>query len=673
MASRLAPAPAPGTCSSRNHGGARGARPRGLPAGRRRLSPPLAPSVARAAHPHRGSQDDAWLPSELSGQCQCYDSPTCSVDIVSGISPSRPGCQHDANTRCSLCDLSVKAPVRDADWTAMIGALFRSSPHDSAIFALALPAVLALAADPLLSMVDTIFVGQAGTDALAALGVNSALFTLAFVVFNFLATATTPMVAASLATGDKERAGKVTLQALGLATVLGGVLAVVLVTCSDGALALMGAGPETGNVHELATEFLTIRALAAPAALLMTVGQGAFRGLQDMRTPLAITLAANGINLALDTLLIVVLGWGVKGAATATTTAEWVAALAYLGVLYGRRDALGGLSPRLVLGTSMQAAVAEMTPFLKAGGAMLMRTGLLLGTKTLASATAARLGVVPVAAHQVVTQLWLLSSLVVDSVAIAGQSLVAVQLGRGDVAEARAVSNRLLGIGLGAGAALAAAFWLAEPIIPGIFSSDAEVGAAVRAVLPIAVAMLPINAAVYVFDGIITGAADFKFMAGAMVVAAGTAVALLLGVEPLGLGLPGVWYAMGLLMLSRLATMMWRYQSEDGPLPPSAELAAQQQQLMAAASAAVLERSSGMASSSSSLGSLDGSSSSSIDGSDGPGTAGGFAASTASSSLDGGSSSGVALNNAVAVDGPLLEPQQGSAAWRDGGRATRSR
>ncbi len=48
-------------------------------------------------------------------------------------------------------------------------------------------------------------------------------------------------------------------QALGLATVLGGVLAVVLVTCSDGALALMGAGPETGHVHELATEFLTIR------------------------------------------------------------------------------------------------------------------------------------------------------------------------------------------------------------------------------------------------------------------------------------------------------------------------------------------------------------------------------------------------------------------------------
>jgi hypothetical protein len=56
-----------------------------------------------------------------------------------------------------------------------------------------------------------------------------------------------------------------------------------------------------------------------------------------------------------------------------------------------------------------------------------------------------------------------------------------------------------------------------------------------------------------------------------MVLAGGTAGALLLGVEPLGLGLPGVWGALGLLMASRLATMAWRYQSEAGPLPPSGE------------------------------------------------------------------------------------------------------
>ena len=57
--------------------------------------------------------------------------------------------------------------------------------------------------------------------------------------------------------------------------------------------------------------------------------------------------------------------------------------------------------------------------------------------------------------------------------------------------------------------------------------------------------------------------------AGAMVLAAGTAAGLLLGVEPLGLGLEGVWCALALLMVSRLGTMVWRYQSEQGPLPPS--------------------------------------------------------------------------------------------------------
>ena len=109
-----------------------------------------------------------------------------------------------------------------------------------------------------------------------------------------------------------------------------------------------------------------------------------------MRTPLAITLGANAVNLGLDTALILGLGWGVRGAATATTTAEWLAAAAYLAMLFQRREALGGLHPRLVLGERLAAVAEELVPFVKAGGAMLMRTALLLGTKTLASATAAR-------------------------------------------------------------------------------------------------------------------------------------------------------------------------------------------------------------------------------------------------------------------------------------------
>lgn len=132
------------------------------------------------------------------------------------------------------------------------------------------------------------------------------------------------------------------------------------------------------------------RAFASPAVLVGTVGMGVFRGLQDMRTPLAITLGTNAVNLALDTVLILGLGWGVRGAATATCTAEWLAAGVYLALLWGRREQLGGLHPGSLLGPKAAQTLEEFAPFLKAGGAVLMRSTLLLGTKTLAAATATR-------------------------------------------------------------------------------------------------------------------------------------------------------------------------------------------------------------------------------------------------------------------------------------------
>lgn len=305
------------------------------------------------------------------------------------------------------------------------------------------------------------------------------------------------------------------------------------------------------------------RACAAPAALLTTVGQGAFRGLQDMKIPLAITLGANAINLSLDIVLILGLGWGIKGAATATATAEWIAAISYLGLLYTKRSSLGGLDMSSAFSSSgnvdKESFFTELLPFFTAGGSVLMRTALLLGTKTLASATAARLGSVEVASHQVVMQLWLLSSLLIDSLAVAGQSLVAVEKGRGNDTAARDVSDRLLGLGVTAGVVLAAFFWASEPVLPRVFTNDSAVEHTVRSILPLAVAMLPVNAAVYVLDGCFMGARDFGWLAGAMGLAAAVGTGLLFSVHPLHLGLQGVWGALAALMIGRLATLMWRY------------------------------------------------------------------------------------------------------------------
>jgi MATE family multidrug resistance protein len=422
---------------------------------------------------------------------------------------------------------------------------------DRDILRLAVPALGALAADPLVSMVDTVFVGRLGVVPLAALGVNTSIFAMSFIVFNFLAYGTTPMVARAVGRGDRTGAGNVVLQALLLAVVVGGVATLMLEALAGPIVALMGAGPD---LREPALSYLRIRALAGPAVLLVTAGHGAFRGYQDMRTPLLVTLALNVVNLVLDPLFIFGFGWGLRGAALATLIAQWTGALWFVHLLLRSRRRELGIQPRV-------PRLAEIRPFLRVGGELALRTLALVGTMTLATAVATRVGTVQVAAHQVGTQIWLLLAMIVDSLAVAAQALVAGYRGSGNIAMARRASNRLLVWGLASGFALGGLFYLLAPVLTRLFTDDPAVLAALAGIYPFVVAMQPLNAIVFVWDGVFMGAERFRFLAVQMAVSALCAAAILLLVLPMGWGLTGVWWGIVALMLVRGLTLAVRYRS----------------------------------------------------------------------------------------------------------------
>ncbi|MGM0559024.1 MAG: MATE family efflux transporter, partial [Myxococcota bacterium] len=411
------------------------------------------------------------------------------------------------------------------------------------------PALGGLAVDPLVSLVDTAFIGQLGSTQLGALGVNAALFSLTFVVFNFLAYGTTPRVGRAVGRDDTEAAGRVIVQALTLAVVAGAVALAVLEAFAVPILALMGA---TGPLAEPALEYLRIRALAGPAVLIISAGRGAFRGFQDTRTPLFVIIVLNIINLVLDPLLIFGLGWGLVGAAIATAVAQWAGALLFVWLLLVRRREEFGI--RLEL-----PSPRDMVPFLKIGGNLFLRTGALVGTMTLATAVAARIGVLAVAAHQVANQLWGFLALVVDALAVAGQALVSKHLGRDEPDEARAVSNRLLQLGLVVGVLLAVTFWLLRPVLPRLFSDDPETVQQVIDIFLFVALLQPLNGLVFVWDGVFMGAEDFRFLAVAMGISAAVAAGVLLLVIPMGWGLEGVWWGITALMVVRILTLGWRY------------------------------------------------------------------------------------------------------------------
>lgn len=429
---------------------------------------------------------------------------------------------------------------------------FRRTKYDREILTLALPALGALAADPLVSLVDTAFIGRLGTEPLASLGVAVAVFGIAFALANFLPYGATPLIADASARGDTESAGRLGRGTLAVAVGTGLVAMVVLEVAAPGVARVMGASSELldGTVG-----YLRIRALALPAVLVILGANGIFRGHQDTRSPLLVSLGITMVNLVLDPILIFTFDMGLQGAAWASVVAQWMGGLAFLGLLIGSR------SPRLAMRAGSGLAYREL---FSAGSALIVRTGALIGSFSLATAVAARIGTVAVAAHQIAFQIWLFLALVIDALAIAAQARVGAYLGSGAEGEAREVSNRLLAMGVMLGTGLLVVLGAGASVVPGWFSADAAVIAAVGTVYPFVVLTQPLNAIVFVWDGIGIGAASFRFLAVGMVGAAVISAVGLALVIPLDLGLVGVWSAVLILMLARALTLAWWY--ERGPL-----------------------------------------------------------------------------------------------------------
>lgn len=414
----------------------------------------------------------------------------------------------------------------------------RLGPTDREIFRLAVPALGALAIDPLLTLADTAFVARLGTVELAALGVDAAILTLSFFAFNFLSFVTTPLVAKALGRGDTEVARDYVATVLVLAVVLGVVVTVLVELLAPTFVGAMGA---EGEVATAAVSYLRIRAVAAVAVLLVTVGHGAFRGHKDTKTPFVVALGVNGLNLILDPILIFGLDWGLEGAAVATVVAQWMGAIWFVRLISTR-----GMARR-------PRRFAESVPALmtlgRNGGLLMIRTGFLLAAFTFAASTATRLGVVEIAAHQLVAQLFLLSAMLADALEVAAQAMIGDETGRGDVDALRALSRRLLGWGVVVGVLLLGLVGVGRYGLRFLASDDRVGDLAVQAA-GVAALLEPVGALVFVADGIFVGLLAIGTMAISTATGAIAAIALMQW-SPLGESLTGIWWALGVFLALR--------------------------------------------------------------------------------------------------------------------------
>uniref|UniRef100_A0A803MK32 Protein DETOXIFICATION n=1 Tax=Chenopodium quinoa TaxID=63459 RepID=A0A803MK32_CHEQI len=426
------------------------------------------------------------------------------------------------------------------------------------ILSIALPTLLALAADPITSLVDTAFVGSTE---LAAVGVSVSVFNLVSKLFNVpLLNVTTSFVAeeqalvsmqneTSIQAGqDYEERKKVlpsVSSSLVLAAGLGVAEAVALSAGSGTLMNIMGISVDS-PMRQPAEEFLTMRAFGAPPIVIALAAQGTFRGLKDTKTPLYAIGVGNVLNAILDPILIFFFSFGIGGAATATVISEYV--IAFI-LLWKLNTDVSLTSPSIDGGRFIQ--------YLKSGGLLIGRTLSVLVPMTLATSLAAREGPIPTAGYQICLEIWLTISLLTDALALAGQALLAGDYSQGNYVQARLVVYRVLQIGFIVGMGLAVMLFLGYGVLLNLFTSDAEVMKVAWSGFLFVAGSQPVNAIAFVLDGLYYGVSDFEYAAYSMVVAAVISSIIMLLVAP-GYGLLGVWTGLFLFMSLRVVAGCWR-------------------------------------------------------------------------------------------------------------------
>jgi putative MATE family efflux protein len=414
---------------------------------------------------------------------------------------------------------------------------------DREILRLAIPAFGALSAEPLYVLVDTAIIGNVGTPELGGLAVASTLILSGYSLFVFLAYGTTGSVARMLGAGHRERAAAVGVQALWLALAIGVGLAVIGALTTDLLIGAMGA---SGDVARHATTYFRISMVGVPALTLVLAGTGYLRGILDTRTPLVVAVASAVGNLVLEVVLVFGLDLGVAGSAWSTVLVQTLAAGAYATVI-GRDVRRAGVAirpdARAILGLA------------RIGRDLFLRTVALRGAFVVATATATRLGTVPVAAHEIAFATWSFLALGLDSVAIAAQALVAHRLGRADAPGARAASARILQWGVGLGLVLGLVVLATAPWLAGVFTGDRRVADLAATLLVFVAVVQPVNGAVFALDGVLIGAGDQRYLAWGM---AGLAVVFVAG-APFVATAAWLWTLLTAFQVGRLAVVGARW------------------------------------------------------------------------------------------------------------------
>lgn len=396
-----------------------------------------------------------------------------------------------------------------------------------ALLRLAWPITISMVSFSTMTLASTAFVAHLGADELAGVGLAGIIgFALVCFAIGLLRGAKT-LVSQAIGANRQDRIpsllGAAVTLALGFGalSVIGGQLVAPLLVHLTGS-------PRAGV---FAAQYLAIRSLGTPLAIVYAALREARYGEGDSKSPMRASLAGNAVNIALDATLILGLGWGVRGAAIAAICGN-ATELTLLAIPM-RKQLRAMKVTRLALRDTWNQGVPNGLQFVMEVGAFLILSLLV-----------ARMPAVDAAAHQMVLQLINVSFLPAHALAEAAAVLVGQAVGAGQNELVPRVAKRALSLGAG----YSGLCGLVYAALGGVFAhalagSDAALGARATTLVHVSLVFLVADAANVIARGVLRGASDVRYAATVGIITSWFTtppLAYLFGVV-MGYGVVGGW------------------------------------------------------------------------------------------------------------------------------------
>ena len=220
---------------------------------------------------------------------------------------------------------------------------FLESPT-KALWSLAIPIMFGMGIHTLYNMVDMIFIGRLGGDAIAGVAFNMPLFFLMLGLTMGLGSGVTASIARYIGNNNKVNADNSAEHALAMAGATAVVFTIAGLVLGKDLLAKLGA---EGIILELAWDYLYVIVAGLPFMIFSGFFRSILAGEGDMKLPMLVAGFGTILNIILDPIFICKLenyggigfGLGIKGAALATVVCQGIVFLIFVYMLFVKKHA----------------------------------------------------------------------------------------------------------------------------------------------------------------------------------------------------------------------------------------------------------------------------------------------------------------------------------------------